>query len=542
MLPQKPRLSTFLAKPLAACLNLGLCLSAPTMFLLPASAAERIYVDYGPLELSLPVEALEKYATTGKIEEELATFAERLNEQQRKSFQKLLVTPANVSPVAVSQFLYSPQGEIILERMGKLIKTKAGQPGFYAIRAALIQAAADEQGLTLLNVLKEFPSSGIRINSKRGFEIIEELSNLIEQTEQASAAVEEHSRADRSATTSLDFSELPNLRQPGSISFSKQTLTFNDSKRERTFPVDLYLPQQQGRQAPVVVISHGLGSERKTFEYLATHLASYGFAVALVEHPGSNEQQLRSLLAGLRRQVSPPRELIDRPLDLKYLLDKLQRSYSERLNLQQVGVIGQSYGGYTVLALAGAELNFEQLQQDCQSLDEALNLSLLLQCQALKLPHTQHNLQDERVKAGIAINPLTSAIFGEEQLSQIQVPLMLVAGSADTAAPALSEQIRPFTWLTTEEKYLALLKGGTHFSALTPSTEDSVEIPEQAIGPDPAIAHNYIQALSTAFLETYVANEFKYKAYLSADYAQSISQPPMPLLLIESLKQSQLQQ
>jgi len=42
----------------------------------------------------------------------------------------------------------------------------------------------------------------------------------------------------------------------------------------------------------VIVISHGLGSDRTSFEYLATALASYFAAVP--EHPGSNAQQLRT--------------------------------------------------------------------------------------------------------------------------------------------------------------------------------------------------------------------------------------------------------
>jgi predicted dienelactone hydrolase len=76
-----------------------------------------------------------------------------------------------------------------------------------------------------------------------------------------------------------------------------------------------------------------LGSNRKTFEYLAQQLASYGFAVAVPEHPGSNSEQLRSLLAGRSDEVTQPREFIDRPLDVKYLLDELERLDAANPNL-----------------------------------------------------------------------------------------------------------------------------------------------------------------------------------------------------------------
>jgi predicted dienelactone hydrolase len=536
--------------------NLGL-LIAPAVISTPAQGAERIYLSYGPIELSLPVQSLATYARVGKIDHELAAYTDRLNQQQLDQLRKILLARIDAKPLAIAQFLYSPQGEIILDKVGQIIQTKAGQPGFYAIRAALIQSAASPEGLTLLGVLEKFPTYGIRINSVRGFQVIEELSNIIEQTQVAIAAVEQQALTEASAQASAQasehispkglgressyFSKFPDLRKPGEIKYTKETLDLYDTRRQRRFPVDLYLPQQTGRPAPLVVISHGLGSDRTTFAYLAAHLASYGFAVAVPEHPGSNAAQLQALINGLASEVTPPAELIDRPLDIKFLLDELKRSFGERINLQQVGVLGQSFGGYTVLALAGAKIDFEQLGKDCDPSNDSLNLSLLLQCRAIALLPKDYQLSDERVKAGIAINPVGSTIFGKSQFSEIKIPLMLVAGSDDTVAPALPEQIQPFTWLTTPNKYLVLLKGGTHFSTLERSEKD-IPLPPQVLGPDASVAQNYMKALSLAFFETYIANNPDYRVYLSASYAQFLSKYPLPLSLVESLTQEQLKQ
>jgi len=523
-------------------LNLGFLLLPGVVAPKPALSAERLYITYGPLEFSLPVSELETYAKEGKIEGEFTTYSRYLKPKQLEQLQRLLTTRANLSPVAVSQFLYSPQGEILLQRVGEVIQTKASQPGFYAIRAALIQAAADPQGFTLLNVLKKFPTYGIRINSERGFEIVDQLTTAIRQNQSAIAAVETQSLAEASAQPSVNFSQLPDLRQPGSITWTKQTFTLNDVKRQRVFPVDLYLPELGGKAASLIVISHGLGDNRTTFAYLAKHLASYGFAVAVPEHPGSDSKRVQQLLSGLVREVSPPREFIDRPLDVKYLLDYLATSFKGQLNLQQVGVIGQSFGGYTVLALTGAQLNFQQLQADCLNSESSLNVSLLLQCRALLLPPSQYQLSDPRVKAAIAINPVDSSLFGQVQLSQIKTPLMIVAGSADTVTPPLPEQLQPFTWLTTANKYLVVMEQGTHFSTLEESANKTgaVQLPVQVLGPDPTIAFGYIKALSIAFCKTYVANEPSYLPYLSAAYAQEISDYLMPLNLVQSLTPSQL--
>ncbi|MBE9126870.1 MULTISPECIES: alpha/beta hydrolase [unclassified Coleofasciculus] len=535
-----------------ALLNLGLSI-APVVIPTPVQGAEEIYFPYGLLEFSLPISALEAYAKEGKIEPELAFYANYVDPQQLEQLRQALITPIEVTPVAIAQFLYSPQGEAILRRLGEVIQTKAGQDGFYAIRAALIKAAADPEGFTLLNVLREFPTYGIRINSTRSFELIEELSALSRRTQQAIATVNQQSFTEARAWTDVeypiqlppDFSELPDLQQSGSFTYTKQTLTLTDQSRGRRLPVDLYLPipssppKEETATFPVVVISHGLGSERMTFAYLAQHLASYGFAVAVPEHPGSNAEQLQALSKGLANEVTPPSELINRPLDIQFLLDELEQAYGEQLNLQDVGVVGQSFGGYTALALAGANINFEQLEEDCAQLDNSLNLSLLLQCRALELPQTDYQFRDPRVKAAIAINPVGSTIFGQSQFSQIQIPLMLVAGSNDTVAPALPEQIRPFTWLTTPEKYLVLLNKGTHFSALAPSPDD-IALPAPVLGPDPQIAFNYMQALSVAFFKTYIAEQPEYQPYLNAGYAEYLSQDPMPLSLVESLMPKQL--
>lgn len=540
-----------------ALLNLGL-LMAPVVMPTPARGAERIYLSYGPLEFSLPVESLATYAKEGKIDRELAAYTDRLSPQQLQQLRKILVTRIDVKPLAIAQFLYSSQGEFVLKRVGQIVETKAGQPGFYAIRAALIQAAASPEGLTPLNVLEKFPTYGIRINSARGFQVIEELSNLIRRTDLAIAAVGRQALVEASsppiASSSQQrlpsllesptdyFSRPPDLRQQGASQYTTETLRLTDPSRQRSFPVDLYLPQASGRLTPLIVISHGLGSDRMTFAYLAQHLASYGFAVAVPEHPGSNAEQLQALINGLANEVTPPAELIDRPLDIKFLLDQLERTYGKRINVQEVGVLGQSFGGYTALALAGAGISFEQLEKDCAPSNISLNLSLVLQCRALELLPKDYKLSDERIKAAIAINPVGSIIFGKSEFSEIQIPLMLVAGSDDTAAPALPEQIRPFTWLSSPNKYLVLIEEGTHFSTLGEAEGQGIPLPPQVIGPDSKIAKEYMKALSVAFFETYIANNPDYRVYLNSSYARFLSQYILPLNLVQSLTEEQLRQ
>ena len=70
-----------------------------------------------------------------------------------------------------------------------------------------------------------------------------------------------------------------------------------------------------------------------------------------------------------------------------------------------------------------------------------------------------YNFRDSRIKAILAINPVNASLFGQQSLSQIQIPVFLVAGTEDPATPALTEQIRSFTWLIGQDKYLTLISG-----------------------------------------------------------------------------------
>ena len=545
-----PSLSPAVHRTRLSCLRkyLGLFAFTAVCTATPAIAAERIYITYGPLEVSVPIESLALFANEGKIDSNLDGFAQYAKQGQLDQIQSALQARAEISPVTIAQFLYTAQGELLLERLGRVIQTKARQPGFYAIRAALILAASDPEGLTIVNVLRKFPTYGIRIDIGRGLGIASELTTLINRSNRAIEGIAKLSEAQAVLEPEIPAAERLQPQLPGPYTWKKSSVTLTSPNRDRTFPIDIYLPQGSPRPAPVVVISHGLGSDRLSFEYLAKHLASYGFAVAVPEHPGSNAKQLQDLITGKANEVVEPAEFVNRPLDVKELLDYLSNlsaghpSYRGQLDLQRVGIIGQSFGGYTALALAGAQINFAQLDKDCRLENDTWNASLLLQCRARSLDRSLYNFTDPRIKAAIAINPISSSILGETSLSKIQSPVMVIGGSADTVAPALVEQIQPFTWLTSPNKYLVLMKNGTHFSTIDQSPDSIFRPSPDVIGPDPALARRYINGLSLAFMETYLNNQSKFRPYVQPSYAQSISRDSLGLSILRSLTPPQLQQ
>jgi predicted dienelactone hydrolase len=534
--------------------GLGALVGLLGVLALPGLAAERLTLSYGLLERSITLQTLEKYADTGEPDNDLYVYTSYFKPEQRTQLRKALRLKSDLSPVAVAQFLYSPQGDILLKRLGQLIQPESRDNGSLAIRAALILAADDPEGLTPLNVLRRFPTRGIRVDLQKTLALVNELDTIVGRTNRVSKAIAKQADAEAIATPLNNPALIPKLANRGKLRWTKQRLNLVDNGRitvtgfvkPRAFLADLYLPvtgqsvAARSRQVPLIVISHGLGSNITTFQYLAEHLASYGFAVALPEHTGSNTKQMQALVSGLAAEAATPSEFVDRPLDVKFLLDELQRRGIGNLDLTRVGMLGQSFGGYTTLVLSGAPINFPRIEESCTTEQQisTFNISLLLQCRAGTLPKKDYKLADPRIAAGIAINPITSVVLGEAGLRQVGVPTMIVTGNADTVAPSLPEQIVPFSWLGSRDRYLVQVDRSTHFSFLGEEEKgnDPLPVPAEILGPTPEVTRQYMRALSLAFFRTHLLNQPGFRQYLTAAYGRAITQDPLRVDIIKSVE------
>jgi len=508
---------------------------------IPVKAAERIYFNYGTLGLSISVDSLETFAKEGTINKELEFYLQRVSAEEQAKFREVLLAKGDLNPVEVSRFFNSPMGEAFLQQMGNMINIPGGGNGKYPIRGALVEAAADPEGLSMLNFMRKFPTD-IQFNTDNIVEVVKLGELLKTATKVMVEEVAQLSAAETAAAKPINFSQLPDLSKPGEYGYEKQTITLIDESRHRQFLVEIYKPTRwRAGKTPVVVGSHGLSSNPEHFKIQAEHLASYGYLVVLPQHIGSDDKRLKAMLAGYKKEIFDLNEFIDRPLDVSYVLDELERrnetEYGGRLNLESVGVMGHSFGGYTVLALAGAQINFEQLEKDCHRLIWDPNLSLLLQCEALKLPRKTYNFRDERIVAAIAINPVNSSIFGKEGLSKIEIPVALGAGTLDPAAPAVLEQLRSFTWLTTPNKYLVVMEGQAHVnvSELNAGTEALLKSLPNLKLPPAGLPAKYGNHLHLAFFELYVVDNPDFQIYLQSAYGEYLSaQETFKLYVISS--------
>jgi predicted dienelactone hydrolase len=515
----------------------------------PSEAAETVNFRFNIFEISVSVDDLEAFSKTGELRGALDMASRYISPSDMATFRRILTERADVPVSLLSRFLYTSQGERALDILGNFIKTGPTLSGNRAIRAAAVLATADKQnGLSLLSFLRKFPTSDIYFDIQEGLQTVGELSDLLQNTQKVVQMVNDEATklGATNPTAAPSPIQLADLRNKGQSQWDRYSLKAPALDQQYEIPFYFFVPKLTSAKSapiPAIVIYPGLISNREPLLYLAEHLASYGFAVVLTVSPNSSAEQLDKLIIGATSEIAPPKSFIERPQDITAVLNYLEKSpQANNINWQNVGMVGHSFGGYAALALVSdAQIQFADLTEACQG-KYKWNASLLLQCVALGLPNQTDKLGDPRIKAVIAVNPVTSHVLGKQNLSKITVPIAIVGSSDDTFAPAVSEQIVPFTWLTAQNRYLVLLNkaGHTAVTAITSSDRLSPEISSVLAGSSAIESQGYLKLLSVAFFKTHLVQESGYADYLTTEYFANISTPAAKVSLLRSLSVEQI--
>lgn len=525
----------------------------------PSYSAEQIRITAaGPVVFTVSVDALETFAETGEITSELALYARFLDDGLLEQLQTGLSFKLPLNVVNVDNVAYSPLGRDFLFNLGKVIQAPPGENGAKALRAAVINAAAnaDEEGWTVVDALREFPTQSIDIDLQDLLALRRELSLYFSYNQAANRAIQAQAQTEASTEADLNVAALPDLSQPGPYSFRRTSVTVTNPAVRQTaegltvnydFNSDVYVPLGLTEPAPIIIVSHGFGDVKESFTYLAEHLASYGFIVILPEHVGSDLAYRKEYLGGFLNTLLSPVEFINRPQEISFLIDRLEELTTESsewaaiADVDRIGVIGDSLGASTALALGGAEINYARLLENCDQDNLIFNVALYLECRARFLPPQNYNLRDPRIKAVVAAHAVGGGLYGPEGFAQIDVPIMLVSGSNDIVSTVVTEQIHPFVWLQTDTKYLAMLEGGTHFSS-KPGRDGAGGIFALLAGQNRDVGSRYYKLLSVAFWSAHLKDQPEFLPYLTARYGEHISEgQPMGLDLITQLTAAQLE-
>jgi predicted dienelactone hydrolase len=515
----------------------SLCIALSWAIATPVRAAERLTLRLGPFEQSVAISEIEDFAETGELPPVLKPYGAVLTPQVRQLLTRHLQIDPNMTEKFLNDLLRSSDGARLLEKIGlALPESRVDQ-----LKAALFLAARQANGLSVIGFLRAYPEENVTVDATEALAIAFQFNASYWQ----SLAIGPMLKQELAVTDDATFRPSFDPTVEGSQYVREETLVLRDPQRKRTIPVDLYWTRNTS--GPLVVLSHGFGSDRNFLTYLARHLASYGFTVASLEHPGSNFTWLSGIsIGGNPGDLLSASEFIDRPKDVSFLLDEFAKLNQEqdgpwqgKLNTQQVTVIGHSLGGYTALALAGGELNLKELRQFCKNRSPiGRSPADWFQCAAADLGGDRIDLRDRRVVQVMALNPMTGRLFGNKGLAQVTVPTLILTSTEDAIAPALDHQLRSFAQLG-GPKYLVSAIGGTHLSVtdranLNESLARSTLVKEN-IGKEADPLRQLVRGVSLAFVKQLTPEAKLYQPFLSPAYAQSLSTPTMALRFSKEL-------
>ncbi len=521
----------------------GLTFACCTSLGIPsANAAQTITIRFGPYEQSVKIADLEEFANTGKLPLSLQALSPVLPKETRSILQKRL----EIDPAFADNFTDELQKTPFGKQFITSLRTALPGSSIESVQGAISLALRQVNGLSVVGFLQAYPQENVTVDATKAISLAVRFNPNRLQSKAFGSLLARELYVNERTDSDRNFRSF-NPATIGNLAVEKQTITLRDPNRNRTIPIDIYSSRVEQSQQPLVVISHGFGASRSSLSYLARHLASYGISVAAIEHPGSNISAInQAASASDLKSLISPQEFINRPKDISFSLNELAKLNNQpgrlqgKLNTQQVNVIGHSLGGYTALAVAGGEVNIEQLRNFC---NKSLNISAApadwLQCSAASLSENKLQLQDPRVKSAIALNPMIGKLFGDKGLNKISKPVLILSGTDDSLTPALTHQIQPFNQLG-GQKYLLTAIGGTHLSISDDSlnVNSATTIIKERKGIDAKPLRELVQGVSVAFVKQLAPEAKKYQPFLTSAYAQSFSTSQIKLRLNSSLPAS----
>jgi predicted dienelactone hydrolase len=218
---------------------------------------------------------------------------------------------------------------------------------------------------------------------------------------------------------------------------------FLDSRRSRTVPWRVYLPDGT-RRVPLVIYSPGGGGTRDNGEQYGRHLASHGIASLHLTHPESDREAARNNRATIYASARDPAIGKLRYEDIDFtvaLLTADKAPFSHRIDGHHLGIYGHSLGSITAAIAAGQAAGPFGTQFAQRSLKGALLLS----------PSPPRQEYGDAVTA----------------FENVRIPVMHVTGTADKVANGdfdMRERRVPFERINGVDQYFLNIEGATHIT------------------------------------------------------------------------------
>ena len=192
----------------------------------------------------------------------------------------------------------------------------------------------------------------------------------------------------------------------------------------------------------VAIISHGAFGSPREMNWLGYALASQGWIVAGVAHFGE------SWVYGTENiDPSSVMRFWQRPQDVSFAIDSLSNKglFNTSLKTNNIIMLGHSSGGFTSLAMVGANLETGKSEAYCASekakddkgcgYGQQNKRKPMSEKMLKKIGLLQEKMRDERVVAAIALDPALGYAVSERSLESINVPTLVIGSLENDFLP-----------------------------------------------------------------------------------------------------------
>ena len=245
-----------------------------------------------------------------------------------------------------------------------------------------------------------------------------------------------------------------------------------------------------GAPYPLIILTHGFGVSRIIITYLGEHLASHGFVVTAVEHPGGGySDQLTYALGTPELQAFLPTSFTHWVLDELRMIEYASEltngggDFAGIIDTTRVGAAGYSTGGHIALQLAGAQFDFgtrpDVHAELCGSSEDNAFGEGSAVC---RFPQIEAELAEmagvdfvagepwgivetSAVQAVFAMAPGSVIPFGMRGTEAVTVPTLFIAGTIDSFVLPATMQYA-YDTLGSETKSMIWLENADHFFAM----------------------------------------------------------------------------
>jgi predicted dienelactone hydrolase len=246
----------------------------------------------------------------------------------------------------------------------------------------------------------------------------------------------------------------------------------------------------KGEKHPLVVVSHGALGTFLGHHDTAEALADAGFIVATINHPGDT--------ASDKSRATELFVYVSRPNDIKRSIDFMLASspVASSIDPSRIGFFGFSRGGYTGLAVLGADADWANATGYCGP-------SQARGCQQIRNGEfpVEPITHDPRIKAVVIADPLT-VFFTAKNLAPIKAPVQIWASELGGEGVFLRD-VAPLDVNLSAPHEFHVVRNAGHFAFFLCSPRLVQAVPDVCTdrsGFDRAAFHKAFNASVVAFL------------------------------------------